>query len=364
MKTKTETETERKTERKTEMKLKKSFMIAKTFLLGIVLSSGMLLSCGTEMTGRTDGSGAAGSSAGSSVKESAEVEDSSSYTYEEYPLERAGIPLHLDRVCLEGGEPERNILLIHGVTYSSHEFDIDYKDYSLVRKLAREGYGVWRLDIAGFGQSGQVEDGFMPDSDYAAEDINAAVEMITREIGQEKIDILGWSWGTVTAGRFVGAHPEHVNKVVLYAPILSGVGEYEVTEPFHENTWEHAADDFQRNDEGSFDYTVTDPVVIELFCSSCWHYDDESSPNGGRRDICVDDTQLLIDLDEIETPALVICGSEDPYLNYPLVEESLKHLPEGSELEVIEGASHVAYIEEPYYRDFQDRLLDFLDGKK
>ena len=39
-----------------------------------------------------------------------------SYTYTEYPLERAGIALHLDCVCVEGAEPDRSILLIHGVT--------------------------------------------------------------------------------------------------------------------------------------------------------------------------------------------------------------------------------------------------------
>ena len=73
------------------------------------------------------------------------------YITEEYALERNGIVLHLDCTTLKGKEPERNILLVHGVTYSSHEFDINYKDYSLLRFLAREGYAVWRLDIAGFG---------------------------------------------------------------------------------------------------------------------------------------------------------------------------------------------------------------------
>ena len=186
------------------------------------------------------------------------------------------------------------VLLIHGVTYSSHEFDIDYKDYSLVRRLAREGYAVWRLDIAGFGQSGEVEDGFLPDSDYAAEDINAAVEEIVKESGDDKIDVLGWSWGTVTTGRFAADHPEHIKRLVLYAPILRGIGEADITEPFHHNTWEHAADDFQKDTTGAFDLSVTDPVVIDLFCSSCWKYDGKYSPNGGRRDLCVAGSEKLM----------------------------------------------------------------------
>ncbi|MBQ6442553.1 MAG: hypothetical protein IJJ13_08200, partial [Lachnospiraceae bacterium] len=100
-------------------------------------------------------------------KQISAAEQSVSYSYTEYPLERNGMDLHLDCMSVTGTNPDRSVLLIHGVTYSSHEFDIDYEDYSLVRFLAREGYAVWRLDIAGFGQSEEVEDGFLPDSDYA-----------------------------------------------------------------------------------------------------------------------------------------------------------------------------------------------------
>lgn len=290
-----------------------------------------------------------------------EAQQAANYQYEILPLTRNNIALHLDCLSLEATQPVRNILLVHGVTYSSHEFDIDYEDYSLVRFLAREGYAVWRLDIAGFGRSEEVPDGFMPDSDYAAEDINAAIEAIVQATGQDTVDILGWSWGTVTVGRCVAKHSEHIGKVVLYAPILCGLGEDEVTEPFHHNDWEHAASDFQCDSDGLFDLTVTDPVIIELFCSSCWHHDQETSPNGGRRDLCVPETTSLIDLDSLTTPTLVICGDRDPYLNYDLVSASLDHLPEGSNLEIIQGASHVAYIEKPYYREFQDKVIAFLN---
>ena len=293
-------------------------------------------------------------------KQNSATGQSVSYSYTEYPLERNGIDLHLDCMTAAGTNPDRNILLIHGVTYSSHEFDIDYEDYSLVRFLVREGYAVWRLDIAGFGQSEEVEDGFLPDSDYAAEDIHVAVEKICEVSRQDKIDLLGWSWGTVTTSRFVTNHPEHINRLVLYAPILSGLGATEVTEPFHHNTWEHAADDFQKNEDGTFDHTIADPVVIEMLCSSSWHYDKESSPNGGRRDICVDQAKSLIDLKTITVPTLVICGDKDSYLDFDRVNAVLDDLPDGSVLEVIEGASHVAFLEKAYYHDFQDRLIRFL----
>lgn len=297
----------------------------------------------------------------SSYAKKKESEKEATYSYSEYPLTRNDISLHLDSMKRKGEKTKGNILLVHGVTYSSHEFDLDYKDYSLVRYLVRQGYCVWRLDIAGYGRSKEVKDGFMIDSDYAAKDVNAAIEKIIELTGEEKIDVLGWSWGTVTSSRSVIRNSEHVRKLILYAPIISGIGYSEVTEAFHHNTWEHAADDFQKDENGDLAYDVTDPLLIELWCSSCWHYDRDTSPNGGRRDICVDKDEILIDLDSIDVPTLVICGDKDPYLNYDLVNGCLDHLPEGSELEVLKGASHIALVEKPYYRDFRKRLIDFLE---
>ena len=117
------------------------------------------------------------------------------YVYTEYPLERNGLALHLDCVQVPDRSPAGNILLVHGSSYSSHEFDIDYQDYSLVRRLARESYAVWRIDIAGYGQSDPVADGFLPDTAYAAEDINTAVEEIVRVSGQGKNRCLGMELG-------------------------------------------------------------------------------------------------------------------------------------------------------------------------
>lgn len=283
------------------------------------------------------------------------------YSYETLPLERNGIALHLD--CLKAGnsDPVKHILLIHGSTYSSHEFDIDYQDYSLVRRLAREGYAVWRLDIAGYGQSSPVDDGFLPDTAYAAEDVNAAVERIVQISGQDKIDVLGWSWGTMVAGQLAAEHPEHLRKLVLYAPILSGLGARQQDDAFSHNTWESAAEDFQRTADGSFDLNVTDPILIAMFCSSCWRYDGDSSPNGWSKDAFVEESTQLIHLDQISVPTLMIYGDQDPYMNADLLRDALALLPVGSEQQVIRGGSHIMLYEKNCYQDFQNSVVAFLE---
>ena len=282
------------------------------------------------------------------------------YTLRTIPLKRAGHALHLDCMQVAGSSPSKSILLMHGSTCSSHIFDLDYKDYSFARRLAREGYAVWRLDITGYGQSEDVENGLLPDAAYAAEDIEAAAEIITREMGQDKIDLLGWSWGTMTAGKFAGMYPERLQRLVLYAPVLYGLGREEITEIFHHNTWETASEDFQRTEDGRIDEAMTDPVVVGMFCSNCWRYDKETSPNGWKKDALVDPSEALIELEKISVPTLVICGDRDPYVDVETVRASMDRLPEGSELEVFPGGSHIMIYEEPLYRAFQDRVIRFL----
>ena len=253
------------------------------------------------------------------------------------------------------------ILLIHGSSYSSHEFDIDYQDYSLVRRLAREGYAVWRLDIAGYGQSGPVEDGFLPDTAYAAADTIAAVDRIVQISGQDTIDLLGWSWGTMIAGRAAAEHPEHLRKLVLYAPILSGLGAQVQKEAFSHNTWESAAEDFQRRSDGTFDENLTDPILIDMFCSSCWRYDGDSSPMGWSKDAFADKNTELIPLHRISVPTLIIYGDQDPYMDAERLRTAPDLLPEGSELRMIEGGSHIMMYEKNCYHDFQNIITAFLE---
>ena len=88
----------------------------------------------------------------------------SGITREIVPLEREGVKLHLECLKAEDGGEKEPLLMVHGLTYSSHEFDVNYGDYSLARFLAQNGYAVWLLDIAGYGSSQPVEDGFKPNS--------------------------------------------------------------------------------------------------------------------------------------------------------------------------------------------------------
>ena len=275
------------------------------------------------------------------------------------PLERNGIKLHLE--CMSSKNSMNPLLLVHGLTYSSHEFDVNVRDYSLARFFAKHGFSVWLLDIAGYGSSQEVKDGFMPNSDYAAEDIAAAVRVILDRSGRKSLDVLGWSWGTVTSGRFAAKYPELVHRLVLYAPIVAGLADVEVKDAFNHNTWIHAAGDFQTNKDGSINYEITEPDVVNAFQSNCWRYDKDSSPNGGRRDLLVAPDKRLIPTDKLTMPVLIIAGSKDDYVSPNLCTEAFKTLPNNnSRIEIIDGAAHAMMMEKPYYKTFRSKVLDFL----
>ena len=284
---------------------------------------------------------------------------------ETVPLERNNVALHLERYIDQDGHKKKPILFVHGVTFSSHEFDVDYKDYSLARFFAKHGFEVWLLDIAGFGRSDNVKDGFMPDSDYAAEDIEAAVRCILERNNLPSMDILGWSWGTVTSGRFAARYPEMVHRLVLYAPIVAGLGRQDVTEQFHHNTWGSAASDFQRKADGSIDFDIAEKAVVSTYIDNAWHYDKDSSPNGGRRDLLVSEDVRLIPTADIKAPVMMIVGSKDPYVSPDLCREAYESLSDkkDSEFVVVNGAAHAMLMERPYYRLFRGKILKFLNKK-
>ena len=78
---------------------------------------------------------------------------------------------------------------------------------------------------------------------------------------------------------FAAKHPEMVHRLVLYAPIVAGLGEEDVNEAFHPNTWESAASDFQRKVDGSIDFGIVEKPVASTYIENAWHYDKDSSPN-------------------------------------------------------------------------------------
>jgi pimeloyl-ACP methyl ester carboxylesterase len=127
-----------------------------------------------------------------------------------------------------GASPRRVVIYVHGATFPSalsiaHRFDgRSWRD-----ALCDAGFDVWGLDFHGFGHSDRYPEMDRPAADNpplcaaadAAKQLEAAVRFILGHQGIARISLISHSWGSMPAGLFAGAHPELVDRLVLFAPI-------------------------------------------------------------------------------------------------------------------------------------------------
>src|SRR3569833_1077110 len=136
------------------------------------------------------------------------------------------LSLHLHAVI--PSEPtSRAILLLHGATLASYVFDLPVPGYSLQERLAAAGWANYALDVRGYGQSSRPVPGdpgcpaerpFSTAAEGVA-DTADAVRFLRHARRHTEVVLVGYSWGSILAGRFVTAHPGAVNRMILFAPI-------------------------------------------------------------------------------------------------------------------------------------------------
>jgi len=146
------------------------------------------------------------------------------------PSDTAGISLYVRhrRSACATGRPARALLYVHGATYPAETvFDLPLGGQSWMEYMAARGWDVWLVDLRGYGRSTRppemdqpaADNGPIVTTEVAIRDVAAAVEHVRRQTGLERISLLGWSWGTTIMGGYAAAHPQHVDRLVLYAPV-------------------------------------------------------------------------------------------------------------------------------------------------
>ena len=147
------------------------------------------------------------------------------------PSHAPGIELFVRNKRPAGTEtfsPDRIVLFVHGITFPSEStFDLSLGGFSWMDYIARAGYDVYLVDVRGYGGSSRPPAMSEPPDrnapvatlGEAVDDVDAAVNFILRRRNVERINLLGWSWGTVIMGRYAATYGEKVNRLVLYAPV-------------------------------------------------------------------------------------------------------------------------------------------------
>ncbi|WP_439359134.1 alpha/beta hydrolase [Bradyrhizobium sp. DASA03007] len=146
------------------------------------------------------------------------------------PSDTAGIELFVRnkrRSDLVQFSADKTVLFVAGSTYpASASFDLRLDGLSWMDHLAQQGYDVYLVDVRGYGRSTRPPEMEAPASDnqpivrtpVAVRDVTSAAAFIRSRRGVDKINLIGWSWGTTLMSRYASENLAHVNKLVLIAP--------------------------------------------------------------------------------------------------------------------------------------------------
>ncbi|HZD21329.1 MAG TPA: alpha/beta hydrolase [Burkholderiales bacterium] len=122
---------------------------------------------------------------------------------------------------------DKIVLFVHGATYPAETaFDLKLNGVSWMEYIAERGYDVYLVDVRGYGRSTRPPEMDKPAQDNApivrtetaVKDVSSAADFIRKRRAVDKINLLGWSWGTTIMGWYTSRNNERVNKLVLYAP--------------------------------------------------------------------------------------------------------------------------------------------------
>jgi pimeloyl-ACP methyl ester carboxylesterase len=87
-------------------------------------------------------------------------------------------------------------------------------DQSIYGSLSKEGFRVFLYDQAGSGLSD-----FLPHvRDYTFKRMVDDLEAVRKQIGTDKMILIGHSWGSTLAAKYMATYPAHVSKVIFHAP--------------------------------------------------------------------------------------------------------------------------------------------------
>jgi pimeloyl-ACP methyl ester carboxylesterase len=123
--------------------------------------------------------------------------------------------------------PVRTLLFVHGATQPAEAtFDLPLDGMSWMDYIAQHGWDVYLVDVRGYGRSTRPAEMDQPAernppivrTDVAIRDVQSAIDFILQRRRTTKINLMGWSWGTVIIAAYAAEHADKVARLVLYGP--------------------------------------------------------------------------------------------------------------------------------------------------
>jgi len=253
------------------------------------------------------------------------------------------IALHVvERRPDDASDRDAAVLFVHGATYPGVTFDTPLSDGpSWLQRTAEDGYHAFAMDVRGYGRSTRPaaiaapaeENAPFARAETVIHDIDDVVEFIRERTGVDKVNLVGWSWGTVTTGMYTARHGDKVERLVLYAPVYSDRNEAwtaKLADPdnpeqladvgaYRTVTREQADERWASQIDADDSTEWRDPAVFDDWFSAMLRMepgDDVTqvkAPNGVLVDIWeIFHERPVYDAAKIDVPTLVIRGDDDP----------------------------------------------------
>ena len=316
-----------------------------------------------------------------------------------------GIKLFVRSKIAEGQSQFSNdniVLFVHGATYpSTPDFDLQFKDYSWADWMVEKGYVVYMFDKRNYGFSTREKAMDEPAANnkpvsrsyLVIRDIGAVVDHIRKKHNVNKVSLIGWSWGAMTAGYYTSLNSEKVKSLVMYAPAYAfglhtnlgpgsglqnkrkpyefnyGMGAYRLgSKTANDGRWDGeipVADKNSYREEGvrdafALEALKTDPTTESRTPPAL------RAPNGVMEDTFMQATGRSIwNASSIYVPTLVVAGEFDTW-SYPEDREGLMRDLSNAPVKksvLIRNATHFVLFEKPRFEFFTE-IANFLKEQR
>ena len=188
------------------------------------------------------------------------------------------------------------VLFVHGATYpSSVTFDYPINGVSWLDWMAKEGFDVWSLDLLGYGRSDRPAEmqsdpnlhAPLVDTNEAVLDVKRAIKYISEHRKHNKIDLIGYSWGSAICGQISTEIPDSIRRLTLAGAVWlldqsppinasSKSGAYRtVNRETIKNRWLLNLSDAQKK-------TITEPEDIDRWIQAVMDSDPQSILSGSQ----------------------------------------------------------------------------------
>ena len=241
------------------------------------------------------------------------------------------------------------LFLVHGSSASgrsSFDLNVPGRQYSLMAHFAGLGYDVWTVDHEGYGRSDRTDS----NSDIAsgADDLAAAMEIVQRETGVNRVFMYGGSSGALRACLYAQRNPGRVARLMASAIVYTGAGSPTLTTR-REKVEEYRANPTRKVDRAFIHsmFTRDKPGTSEMAAADALADAElalgNSVPTGTYLDMC---TNLpVVDPLKVTCPVCIIRGEYDGIATEADLLDFFSKLPsKDKQFVFISGLAHAATL--------------------